>query len=214
MQANEIFPLMIHLGALLYVVCFLFRDQLYLRLLAVASDLVYCIFYYGTVEDPFWAIIYNLMAMTVNIAMILIIIKDRKLTTMSDQDMELFRAFSGISPGDFRRLRKHGTWHLAEEDTVLTTENKPLTELYYVLSGQVEIKKSDREIPISGKHFIGEIAYLQKTPASATVIAKPGCNYISWTHEDLSKLSDKHDGLAQNLAALMSADLAMKVSRA
>lgn len=213
MLPEDVYPLLIHLGALLYVVCFLFRDQLYLRLLAVASDLVYCIFYYGTVEDPFWAIIYNLMAISVNAVMVWIIWRDRKSTLMSDRDMQLYQAFTGMTPGDFRRLLKLGQWNTAAEDVTLTTEAQPVDRLYYIFSGKVEIRKGDRLIPIDGKHFIGEIAYLQRTPASATVTAKPGCTYVTWTQADLDRAADKHEGLKLSLSALMSADLAMKVAR-
>jgi hypothetical protein len=214
MPFEEFLPYLIHAGALVYVCCFLFRDQLYLRFFAIIGDLLYTLFYYGTVKDPFWAVIYSIMNMMVNIVMMYLIVRDRRETSLDDRDMQLFQSFAGMAPGDFRRLRALGKWTEAQVDTNLTTEGERLNQLYYILSGNVEISKSGRSIPISGKHFIGEIAYLQRTPASATVVAKPGCTYISWSHADLAKVSEKHDGLKLSLGALLSTDLAQKVARA
>ncbi len=60
--------------------------------------------------------------------------------------------------------------------------------------------------------FIGEVAYLKKTPASATVVAKAGSHYISWSHDELRKIVTRHDTLRQSLGNLLSADLALKVA--
>jgi hypothetical protein len=214
MQLDQFYPYLIHIGALVYVCCFLFRDQLYLRFFAIIGDAIYTLFYYGTVKDPFWACIYSLINMVVNLVMMSLILRDRRESMLDDRDMQLYQSFSGMSPGDFRRLRALGSWTTASEDTLLTTESQTLDRLYYILSGPVEITKAGRNIPISGKHFIGEIAYPQRVPASATVVAKPGCVYISWTHASLASVTGKHDGLKQSLSSLLSADLAMKVARA
>jgi hypothetical protein len=45
MGLNWVVPNLIHIGALCYLVCFLFRDQLWLRIFAVLGDLVYTGFY-------------------------------------------------------------------------------------------------------------------------------------------------------------------------
>jgi hypothetical protein len=214
MPFEQYLPYLIHVGALVYVCCFLFRDQLYLRFFAIIGDLIYTLFYYGTVKDPFFAVIYSLMNMMVNIVMMYLIINDRREGALDDKAMQLYQSFAGMMPGDFRRLLKIGTWHTAEANAVLTTENQSVDRLYFITSGDVEIKKGERVIPISGKHFIGEIAYVQKTAASATVIAKPGCTYISWSHDDLKKVSEKSEGLKLSLGSLLSADLAQKVARA
>jgi Cyclic nucleotide-binding domain len=214
MPLENIYPYLIHIGALVYVCCFLFRDQLYLRFFAVIGDIIYTLFYYGTVQDPFWAVIYSIMNMCVNIVMMYLIVRDRSEGTLNDRDMQLYQSFAGMAPGDFRRLKALGKWNTATADTVLTTEAERPERLYYIVSGDVDITKSGRKIPVEGKLFIGEIAYLQKIPASATVIAKPGCTYVSWTHDDLAKVTTKHEGLKQSLGNLLSTDLAMKVARA
>jgi hypothetical protein len=214
MTMQDVLPQLVHVGAILYIVCFLFRDQIYLRLFAVLGDLVYAFFYYGTVADPFWAMIYSLISMAINIVMMILIWRDRSTTTLSDRDMQLYQSFTGMSPGDFRRLLKLGKWQTADKPALLTEAGQPVSLLHYIVSGEVDIDKAGRSIPISGKHFIGEIAYLQKMPATATVTAKPGCTFVSWSHDDLAKVTSKSDGLRQSLNGILSNDLASKVARA
>lgn len=206
---------LIHVGALLYLVCFLFRDQVLLRLFAIFGDLAYFAFYWAIADQPLWsAIAYCVLNMTINFAMILFVLNDRRESTLGDNDMKLYQGFAGMTPGDFRRLSRLGKWQRAEQPTTLTEEGKPVENLFYILDGDVEITKGGRSIPVDPGLFIGEIAYLKKVPATATVVARPGTLYMSWPHQALRQATDRHDGLRQSLAVLLSGDLANKVARA
>jgi hypothetical protein len=213
-QAFEwLVPYLIHLGALCYLVCFLFRDQLWLRVFAVVGDVIYTAFYFTAADVPLWsAIIYSALNVVINFVMIALILNDRRMTALADNDLRLYQQFKGMTPGDFRRLCKIGTWQKADDDHVLTTEGSTLQQLYYVVEGEVEVKKGDRKIPVKSGIFIGEVAYLKNTPASATVVAKAGAHYISWSHDELKKIVSRHESLKQSLGNLMSADLALKVA--
>jgi hypothetical protein len=208
-----IVPLLIHIGAFCYLVCFLFRDQLWLRIFAVAGDIVYTAFYFTAADMPLWsAIIYSTLNVVINLIMIGFILNDRRMTSLADNDLRLYQKFQGMTPGDFRRLSKIGTWQKAEADETLTTEGASLRQLYYVVEGDIEVRKGDRRFPVKSGIFIGEVAYLKGTPASATVVAKAGAHYMSWSHEDLRKTMTRHDSLRQSLAALLSTDMALKVA--
>jgi Cyclic nucleotide-binding domain len=207
-------PYLIHVGALFYLVCFLFRDQLWLRIFAVLGDLVYTAFYFTAADVPLWsAIVYSGLNVAINLFMVAMILQDRRMLRLDDNDLRLFQSFQGMAPGDFRRLRKIGQWHKADDDRTLTIEGEALHQLYYVVDGEIEVKKGDRNIPVKAGLFIGEIAYLKNGPASATVVAKAGAHYISWTHADLKKIVTRNDSLKQSFSNLLSADLAMKVAR-
>jgi hypothetical protein len=206
---------LIHVGAILYLVCFLFRNQVLLRFFAILGDLAYTGYYWSVADTPLWsAMAYSTMNMVINFMMIMLIFIDQRHTTMNDNDMKLYQGFSGMTPGDFRRLSRAGVWRKADETVMLTREGEPVNELHYVLDGNLEITKGGRAIDVSSGLFIGEIAYLRKTLATATVTVKPGATYISWPHAALQKVISKHDGLRQSLTSLLSTDLAAKVARA
>jgi Cyclic nucleotide-binding domain len=209
-----IVPYLIHVGALCYLVCFLFRDQLWLRIFAVLGDLIYSAFYFTAADIPLWsAITYSGLNVAINLFMMAMILHDRRMLPLDDNDLRLYQSFQGMAPGDFRRLRKIGQWHKTDSDQTLATEGEALHQLYYVVDGEVEVKKGDRIIPVQAGLFIGEIAYLKNSPASATVVAKAGAHYISWSHEELKKIVTRHDSLKQSFANLLSADMALKVAK-
>lgn len=213
--SQQVFDNLIHVGALLYLICFLFRNQILLRMFAVAGDFAYLLFYYGVAEQPLWnAIYWCSLNLIVNFFMIGLLIHDKRELRLDDNGLKLYRNLSSLTPGEFRKLVSAGQWKLATADTVLTTEGQALNQLYYVLEGDIDIQKAGRKIDVNPGIFIGEIAYLLQKPATATVTAKAGSTYIVWNHASLVKSFEKNEGLKHALGALLSSDLAMKVSRA
>ena len=211
---QTILPYLIHVGAMFYLTCFLFRDQVLLRTFAILGDFCYTAFYFSLPGEILWsAVFYSFLNMVINVYMISLVLNDRRHIALKDDDMRLYQGFAGMSPGDFRRLSKLGTWHRSETQAILAEEGKPLDQLYYVLEGTVEVTKAGRNIPVSPGMFVGEVAYLKNSPASATVMVKPGSLYMAWTHDALRKAIDKHDGLRQSLSFVLSSDLAAKVAR-
>lgn len=53
-ETKFLFENMVHLGAVLYLICFLFRDQVILRSFAIAGDFAYTAFYFGATDQPLW----------------------------------------------------------------------------------------------------------------------------------------------------------------
>jgi len=205
---------LIHVGAILYLICFLFRDQIALRMFALAGDLAYTAYYYTAASQPLWeAIIWIIPNMGINIVMIALILRDRRMTMLSDDEMSLYQNLRGINPGQFRRLIKTGHWQRISETTTLTEEGQQLDKLHYVLHGDVEVDKAGRKIKVDPAVFIGELAFLRKKPATATVKVAPGAVVVSWPHAALAAITAKDEGLNNALALLLNADLAEKVAR-
>ena len=60
--------------------------------------------------------------------------------------------------------------------------------------------------------FVGEIAFVTKGPASATVTVRPGALYIKWSSADLVRAQSKNDRLRNALALIINADMAKKLA--
>ena len=121
--------------------------------------------------------------------MIARVIVDRTKFRMSDEERRLFAYLDALSPGEFRRLIRVGRWRTATKATVLTEENRPLDRLYYVLDGDIVIRKSGHDPLNIGPHtFIGEVAFLLARPASATVTVAAGARYVAWDRSSLRRL--------------------------
>jgi len=60
----------VHIGAMLYLAGFLFRNQLILRGLIIAGDFVYILYFYFAPDVPLWGgIFWSVMFTVVNLAM-------------------------------------------------------------------------------------------------------------------------------------------------
>lgn len=204
----------IHLGALFYLVCFTFRNQLYLRIFAILGDLCYSMYYFSAAERPLWdAIGWAALNIAINLLMIALIIRDSRISNLNDDELNLFRNLRGLSPGQFRKLMQIGKWTKATERDRLTTEGETLDRLHYVLDGKVQIDKSGRQIFVDPAVFIGELAFLRQKPATATVHVSPQSLYVTWTHAELNRALNKNDELRNAMAMLLNNDLAEKVAR-
>jgi hypothetical protein len=204
---------LVHVAALFTLLCFLFRDQVKLRIFAAIGDLLLSVYYYVAFADPLWnPMVWSLLNVIINVTMILLILRDGREGGMSDDELSLFRNLDTLSPGQFRKLAKRGTWARAQEPVTLTTENQPLDKLHYVLSGQVNIHKAGRDLVVQPRLFIGELAFLRNRPATATVTVSGDAHYISWTHGELEKLFQRNDELRTAMQLMLGRDVAEKMA--
>jgi Cyclic nucleotide-binding domain len=205
---------LVHVAALFTLFCYLFRDQIKLRIFAAIGDLLLSVYYYVAFADPLWnPMVWSLLNVAINTTMIALILRDGREGGMSDDELQLFRNLDALTPGQFRKLAKAGNWHRADEPVTLTTEGDAVNQLHYVLNGTIEILKADRKIAVEPNLFIGELAYMRKRPATATVIVSGDAHYVSWSHDELEVLFKRNDDLRTAMTLLMGRDVAEKMAK-
>ena len=205
----------VHIGALLCLLGFLFRNQLILRLLVLGGDCVYILYYYFAPEIPLWgAIFWSSMFTVVNIGMIWLIFVDEMHFSLPASERKLFDLLVYLTPGQFRTFLKAGRQEVTASPLVITRENEPLHHLYFITDGKVTIEKGGRRVVSDAKTFIGEIAFLLSRPATATVTLEPGCHYCVWDSIALRNLLNSNTALKNALSAAMNRKLAEKVAQA
>jgi CRP-like cAMP-binding protein len=98
--------------------------------------------------------------------------------------------------------------------TILVREGQHAESLWYLVSGEVLLERKGQETTrISKPGFVGEIAWLTKGPASATVIADEGVEVLHWDAEELRKAARRSTRLELSLESLIAQDLAKKLSK-
>lgn len=205
----------VHVGALLYLLGFLFRDQLVLRGLIILGDLVYILYFYFAPEIPLWGgIFWSALFTIVNVVMIWFIYLDEVQFSLPAQERKLFDLLVDLTPGQFRTFLKAGRQEVATSPLVITRENEPLDHLYFVTDGKVTIEKGGSRMVSEAKTFIGEIAFLLSRPATATVTLEPGCHYGVWDSKALRNLLNGNATLKTALSAALNRKLAEKVAQA
>jgi hypothetical protein len=205
----------VHVGALLYLAGFLFRNQLILRGLIIAGDFVYILYFYFAPDAPLWGgIFWSVMFTVVNLAMIGLIVADTMHFNLTANEKKLFGLLENLTPGEFRQLLGAGREERAGVPAVITREGQILDKLYFVLDGNMTIEKGAQRWPSESQTFIGEIAFLLARPATATVTLEAGTVCYVWEAEALHRLLRGNPPLNTALSAIMNKKLAQKVASA
>ena len=203
-----------HLGALISVVALAMRGQLQLRLALLLSFVLYIVDEYFGSAGPDWPyIVWNGLFFFINLYVLVEIILDRTTFGLSDEQKAIFGAFLSLSPGQFRTLIRMGQCRVAEETRLITTEDIVPDSLFYVYEGMIEIVKAGRPIMIEPPTFIGEVAFLRGSVASATVAIAPGARYVEWPASQLRRHLARNNPLRIAFNRTLSDDLALKVAR-
>jgi len=193
---------------------FLARDELWLRLQMMAAMMLYIIYYYLVADAPLWdAIITNGTLAAVNLAMIFVVIAERTTFSMTSETAQLYKKFTMLSPGQFRRLLRLGARTTAIDPKVLVTEGAPIDTVYFVINNTARLEKNDEVFPLESGSFVGEIGFLTDQPASATVSVDAGTEYFAWDVAELHRVFARSTGLRNALLAQLNKDLANKLSR-
>lgn len=203
---------LVHVAALLSVAAMFFSSQLLLRWFLLAGTVLNAIYFFAVPPEVLWGpVFWSCVMFAVNGAMIALLVIDRTMFGLSAEQIALYRAFGVFSPGQFRRLMRVASWHVATVDDVLTVAGEPVPQLFYVISGPIHVARQDRALRIEGGSFIGEIAFLRRSLASATVSLSPGARYVAWEHGALTRLIARQPAIGTAFATLLNADLAAKV---
>lgn len=204
--------LLLHAGAVVYVIAFLFRDEALIRGFSVLGTLLYMGYYFWYPAEPLWdAIVTSTIFLGANVVVIFMILLERTTFRLGDDEKRLFEGFSTLTPGEFRKLLKRATWHQSDGSDTLTEAGVQPDRLFYVLDGDVLIEKDGTRFPVSDGRFIGEIGFVLEGPATGTVRAPEGTRYVSWETADLQRLGRKKPAIGTALTALLGKDLARKL---
>jgi hypothetical protein len=203
----------VYLAFLFALAGYIARDELWLRLLMLAASANYLAYYYAVTDAPLWsAILTSGTLALVNLAMIVVVILERTTFTMTKPVATIYRSFDMLTPGQFRRIMRHGTIRTAEEPVRLTTEGMRVEKLHFVTEGGAIVTKQGRRTEIPARIFVGEIAYATGNVASATVEVAAGSAWVEWDQEALRSLTRRFPALGVALVAQFNVDLLGKVA--
>jgi len=212
MDAALVLTGILFFGFLLKIAGFLVRDELWLRAL-VACGLACDVVFYGLRTDPVMqSVLINLALVSINLALIALIVSERTTWRMSKTDRDLFSHFVTLSPGQFRRLRPMMRLRRAVPGETLMWEGQPVDDLALVLAQNILIAKAGDSFPISGPSFVGEIALLTGNPSSADVTLPDGGEVVYLDIGSLKQRMARSPSLNNAMVALFGAELARKVA--
>lgn len=205
------------LGAgLSFVLAFLIINQTMLRIILLIGTVLY-IWYYAVVADaPLWMAIWvsvaNLIANIIGLSVLLGAKSRVALPSRFSDIYDRCPIFQDLPPGDFRVLMKSARRYKAEADITLTKEHQRGEKLFFIVDGSARVEKMGQGFDLPAQVFVGEVAYLLNRNSAATTVLRAGSEVIEWDFVTLRAGSRKKTRFRLALEALLSQDLAWKVS--
>ena len=205
--------ILVHIGSFLLLLAYLVRDQILLRAVIILGTIFYIV-YYIFMEAPLWsALLWNVSFVVINLIMIVVIYSDKTSFVMSEKEAKLYQVFYTLSPGEFKKLLKIADWFDGSSEERITTEGEIPSRLYFIINGEALIARDDKKFIVGPNIFIGELAYLTKKPATATVKLTDKVVGISWKTTSLTKLLASNPQMKIAFDGLLNQDLAAKLAK-
>lgn len=204
---------LVALAMLGYVLGFIFKNQIFLRLLVLFGTIFYILYYYHHPAEPLWGAIYGSAGiMIANLIGLGRLMYSRLPIGIPADQWPIFKALEGLEPGEFRKLMSLGSMKFAEQDMILTEESVVVDNLYFAISGDLTGDKSGHPFKMYAGEFIGEVSFMLGGHATATVRIGQGGVYYEWKKEKLRRVLENQPRLAQAFEALIGRDMAKKVA--
>ncbi len=193
MDATAFSPALIlaHVAALALLASVLIPQTVPARMAAIAAGiagLLFALLGPGAVLFAIWAALFAA-------AQIYLLVRDRASSERAHDplapDEHYFHqsAVPFLEPGQAKDLLAIGSEVSAGPDTVLTREGEPVTHLYFLTEGTVEIESGHRRVAtVSPGSFVGEIGVLTGEPATANAISISPVRYVVFEKGNLEAL--------------------------
>lgn len=211
--ASGVFTLLFHVSNLLAFLSFLLRDQLHLRLLMALSLALQALYYFAIPAGPLWdPLFWKVVSFLANAVMIVLVFGGRLDFGIPADLRPLYERLCVLSPGNFRKMAAI-TRRTAGSGQVILQEGGVPSALHYLLAGQARVEKQGQSAMLQAGTFLGEIAFLNGTPASATVVLLDGAQCATWDAAQLHKLMEAVPAIDIAMRGVFNRDLAVKVAR-
>ncbi|MEO0794415.1 MAG: cyclic nucleotide-binding domain-containing protein [Verrucomicrobiota bacterium] len=212
---SSLLPYLVHAAYLLYLVSYLVRDILWLRIFTIIAG-TSLLPYYFLQPEPLWEpIIWNVVFITINIVQSTVLILDRRPVHLKGDDLKLYQlVFDRLSPSNFRKLLELGEWSEADKEGIIVSEDSAIDRVIVIYEGELSVRRNDKELAkLSAGHFVGEMSYLTGKTACADVIALSKTRHVCWSFETLRTFLPKHPELRAAFQNILGADLVRKLNR-
>jgi uncharacterized membrane protein YkgB len=117
-----------------------------------------------------------------------------------------------FAPEEFTALLHRGTWAIAQRGEKLVEQGEDLNRVFFIHSGRFAVRVDGQEVAQrKGGQFVGEISFLTKATATATVEILEPTRYLFWDRPLLEELIEKEPTLYYALLSSMNLDLITKL---
>lgn len=188
---------MIHSANVLYLLSYLMRDILWLRMFTVVAASCLILYFYFR-PDPLMAPIYwNLLFIALNVYWICRLLLERRPVKLTEDEQQLCQlVFRTLTPREMLKLLRLGRWQNAAPDECFVQQGTALDRLIVIYSGKACVTVDGKVVDeLRPGQFVGEIGYITDGVASGSAVAIERTRYVSWPMPMLKDFLKKNPDL-------------------
>ncbi|WP_218932286.1 cyclic nucleotide-binding domain-containing protein [Adhaeretor mobilis] len=203
-----------HFGNILYLVAYLVRDILWLRIVTIAAIAAMLPYYYCCHSSPqYQPIAWCSLFVAVNLVQIGLLIWERRPVFVGERELQIYReVFNSLSAREFVKLLSVADWKQVASEAKLLSQNESVDALMLIARGTGGVQIDGRHVAdIRVNQFLGEMAFLTGAPASADVIAQTELQVLSWPLDKLRDFLVEYPQIHFKLRGVLGTDLVEKL---
>jgi len=203
------FELLIHAANVLYLLAFMVRDILWLRILTVIAAACLIPYFYFQPEPLLTPIYWNLVFTALNIFWIARLLLERRPVKLNEEEQRLCElVFRTMTPREMIKILKLASWQSAVAGECFVERGKPLDRLIVIYSGKACVEVDGKNVTeLQPGQFIGSISYVTEEMAPANIVSLEPTRYVSWPKSKLQDYMKKNPDLHTALKTTLAIDL-------
>jgi hypothetical protein len=203
----------IHLANGTFLVSFLVRDILKLRVLSVVGGFFLLAYFLLTTPVVWPSVGWNLVFAAINGVQITRLILERRPVRLSEAEHELRSlALRALSPRELKQLAPTLSFAEVAEGATFVEQGVLPTHLTVILEGVASVRRAGSEIAcLSVGRFVGEMSFLTDAAPKADVVAKTPLRVARFESAALKALLADRAELRAAMQSLLGADLSEKL---
>jgi CRP-like cAMP-binding protein len=207
---------LIHIANALYMLSYLMRDILWLRVLTVLAASCIIPYFYLRPEPLMPPIYWNLLFTAMNIYAIWRLLLERRPVHLTEDEQRLRQlVFRPLAPREMLKLLKLGRWenHVPRECCV--EGNKMCDQLAVIYSGKVSVELDGQPVTeLREGQFIGGTGFFIEEPSSASVIAIEPTRCMWWPKSKLKDFLNNNPDIHAAFQMILGMDLTSRLQAA
>jgi CRP-like cAMP-binding protein len=205
--------ILVHLANLVYLLAYLVKDILWLRVTTCVAGLVLLASFLVQAQPPWSAVAWNLVFFAINVVQIQILVRERRPVRLRTDEQRLYQlVFRSLRPREFLRLLAVGGFAEHTEGEVLIEAGQGPGRIMVIVDGEAEVRHDGRSVAALGPgRFVGEMSYLTGELPGAEVRARASLRVAAWPVEGLRRFLDEHPDLRAAWQLVIGHDLVRKL---
>ncbi|WP_419903717.1 cyclic nucleotide-binding domain-containing protein [Kiloniella sp.] len=206
--------ILVSIGFLLTLIAFVISDILWLRVFTIAAKLAMAIAALMPESGPMWlSFAGNMLLVAINVVHSSLLIMERRRSCLSMEEQQLKdKAFPSMDRVFVKRLFAAARWCDLEKGDTLLVEGECPDKLFLFLEGEAFVSVRHKRIgEIGPGQFVGEMSFLTRQSAGATVVVREPSRCLVWQRDIVEKLYKQDRDLQMILTAAIGVDLAGKI---